>query len=48
MAHKSLNNMKVQKVYATAKNINGRKSGGVEDYSGYVHWRAASGNNVLD
>ncbi len=26
------------KMYATASNINGRKSSGCEDYSGFDHW----------
>lgn len=25
-------------IYATSKNVQGRKSSGVEDWSGYNHW----------
>lgn len=42
--------MKKLQIFATVTNINGRKSSGVEDYSGYQHWRVLSTNSgsVLD
>lgn len=35
--------MKKLQVFATVMNINGRKSSGQEDYSGYQHWRPVGG-----
>ena len=31
-------------VHASAKNINGQKSSGKEDYNNYKHWRALDGD----
>ncbi len=35
--------MKKLNVYATIMNINGRKSSGCEDFSGFQNWKAQSG-----
>lgn len=35
-------------LHANAQNINGKKSSGVEDYSGYQHWKPSGCVTVWD
>lgn len=40
--------MKKLQIFAIVTNINGRKSSGVEDFSGYNHWRSTSFHEPTD
>lgn len=35
-------------IYATSKNVQGRKSSGIEDISDFKHWRVRMPNNCID